>query len=251
MRQPDAGGCRQGHPGARARASSGQPADQPRRRRQDAELAPARRSRSRVADAAAQPAGRLGLRQGVRRAPAARSAPNERRAENGGARTQLAMAKRSRSPVGAGPRTVSLPKTATDAELKMIAGAVLLALASSCSCSPGVESSHADAGREGVSPRLPPTARAASQVPPTAARASSLKGTTTVKRLPWLAMTGRTIIALLAPGAGAARTGRVDPRQGAARAGAAGTRLCRDASRPAATSSRGHGPTPGRWRASR
>jgi Ca-activated chloride channel homolog len=37
------------------------------------------------------------------------------------------MAKRS--PVAAaGPRTVSLPKTATDAELKMIAGTVLLAL---------------------------------------------------------------------------------------------------------------------------
>ena len=55
------------------------------------------------------------------------SAPNERRADNGGALTQLAMAKRSPVPT-AGPRTVSLPKTATDAELKMIAGAVLLAL---------------------------------------------------------------------------------------------------------------------------
>ena len=55
------------------------------------------------------------------------SAPNERRADNDGALTQLAMAKRSPIPT-AGPRTVSLPKTATDAELKMIAGAVLLAL---------------------------------------------------------------------------------------------------------------------------
>jgi Ca-activated chloride channel family protein len=37
------------------------------------------------------------------------------------------MAKRSPIPTAA-PRAVSLPKTATDAEIKMIAGAVLLAL---------------------------------------------------------------------------------------------------------------------------
>ena len=78
--------------------------------------------------AAAQPAGRLGLRKGVRRASAARlgarRTPRGRRAARS---TQLAMAKRSPIPTAA-PRTVSLPKTATDAELKMIAGAVLLAL---------------------------------------------------------------------------------------------------------------------------
>ena len=55
------------------------------------------------------------------------AAPVERRAETGG--VQLAVAKR---PVvvapAAQPQSVTLPKTATDAELKMIAGAVLLAL---------------------------------------------------------------------------------------------------------------------------
>jgi Ca-activated chloride channel homolog len=55
-------------------------------------------------------------------------APEERRADAAGdGRVQLALAKRSPIPVAA-PRAVSLPKTATDAELKMIAGAVLLAL---------------------------------------------------------------------------------------------------------------------------
>ena len=36
--------------------------------------------------------------------------------------------KRSLTPVPAAPNTVTLPKTATDAELKMIAGSILLAL---------------------------------------------------------------------------------------------------------------------------
>jgi Ca-activated chloride channel family protein len=52
--------------------------------------------------------------------------PLEQRTETGEARVQLALAKRS--PVAAAPRAVTLPKTATDAELKMIAGAVLLVL---------------------------------------------------------------------------------------------------------------------------
>ena len=49
-------------------------------------------------------------------------APEERRADaTGDGRVQLAMAKRSPIPTAA-PKTVSLPKTATDAEIKMIAG---------------------------------------------------------------------------------------------------------------------------------
>ena len=58
--------------------------------------------------------------------------PEERRADaTGDGRVQLAMAKElaKRSPIPtAAPRAVSLPKTATDAEIKMIAGTVLLAL---------------------------------------------------------------------------------------------------------------------------
>ena len=55
-------------------------------------------------------------------------APEERRADaTGDGRVQLAMAKRSPIQTAA-PRAVSLPKTATDAEIKMIAGTVLLAL---------------------------------------------------------------------------------------------------------------------------
>jgi Ca-activated chloride channel family protein len=54
--------------------------------------------------------------------------PEERRADaTGDGRVQLALAKRSPIPTVA-PKTVSLPKTATDAEIKMIAGTVLLAL---------------------------------------------------------------------------------------------------------------------------
>jgi len=52
------------------------------------------------------------------------SPATERRAE-GDARVQLAAVKR---PVTAAPNTITLPKTATDAELKMIAGSILLAL---------------------------------------------------------------------------------------------------------------------------
>jgi LPXTG-motif cell wall-anchored protein len=48
----------------------------------------------------------------------------ERRAGSGEARVQLALA--NRSPVATAPSAIVLPKTATDAELKMIAGALLL-----------------------------------------------------------------------------------------------------------------------------
>lgn len=56
------------------------------------------------------------------------AAPTERRAEADGARVQIAAAKRPQPVVTQAPTTVILPKTATDAELKMIIGAVLLAL---------------------------------------------------------------------------------------------------------------------------
>jgi Ca-activated chloride channel homolog len=52
--------------------------------------------------------------------------PNERRADAGDARAQLTAVKRVMP--GPMPDTVKLPKTATDADLKMIAGAILLAL---------------------------------------------------------------------------------------------------------------------------
>jgi Ca-activated chloride channel homolog len=53
--------------------------------------------------------------------------PTERRAE-GNSRVQLAMTKRALPVVTQTPNTITLPKTATDAELKMIAGSILLAL---------------------------------------------------------------------------------------------------------------------------
>src|ERR1700704_380901 len=55
------------------------------------------------------------------------SPPAERRADAGDARVHLAAAKRM-PVVTAAPNTIKLPKTATDAELKMIAGSILLAL---------------------------------------------------------------------------------------------------------------------------
>jgi len=55
------------------------------------------------------------------------SPPVERRAE-GDARIHLAAAKRAPLAVMPTPDTIKLPKTATDAELKMIAGSILLAL---------------------------------------------------------------------------------------------------------------------------
>jgi Ca-activated chloride channel family protein len=56
------------------------------------------------------------------------SPPAGRRTEAGDARLQIAAATRLPVVVTAMPDTVTLPKTATDAELKMISGAVLLAL---------------------------------------------------------------------------------------------------------------------------
>src|ERR1700704_2149713 len=59
--------------------------------------------------------------------PKPASPPVERRAE-GDARVQFAAVKRPLPVVTAAPNTIKLPKTATDAELKMIAGSILLAL---------------------------------------------------------------------------------------------------------------------------
>jgi Ca-activated chloride channel homolog len=54
--------------------------------------------------------------------------PTERRADAGDARLQLAAMKRQLPVIAPTPATVMLPKTATDAQLKMIAGAIMLAL---------------------------------------------------------------------------------------------------------------------------
>ncbi|MEP6836787.1 MAG: marine proteobacterial sortase target protein, partial [Bradyrhizobium sp.] len=54
--------------------------------------------------------------------------PTERRADNGEARVQVATLKRAQPPVVQPTATVNLPKTATDAELKMITGSILLML---------------------------------------------------------------------------------------------------------------------------
>ena len=54
--------------------------------------------------------------------------PTERRTDAPAARLQAIAAKRALPVVNAVPNTVVLPKTATDAELKMIAGSILLAL---------------------------------------------------------------------------------------------------------------------------
>jgi Ca-activated chloride channel family protein len=53
--------------------------------------------------------------------------PTERRADAGDARVQLAATKRALPVVTQAPNTITLPKTATDAELKMITGSILLA----------------------------------------------------------------------------------------------------------------------------
>ena len=55
-------------------------------------------------------------------------APKERRAEAGDARVQVAALKRPLPVVTTAPATIQLPKTATDSELKMIAGSILLML---------------------------------------------------------------------------------------------------------------------------
>lgn len=55
-------------------------------------------------------------------------APKERRAEAGDARVQVAALKRPSPVVTTAPATIQLPKTATDSELKMIAGSILLIL---------------------------------------------------------------------------------------------------------------------------
>ncbi|CAN5287804.1 marine proteobacterial sortase target protein [soil metagenome] len=55
-------------------------------------------------------------------------APDERRAGTDGGRVQVAQARRPQPVVAPSPGTVTLPKTATDAELNMIIGAVLIAV---------------------------------------------------------------------------------------------------------------------------
>ena len=52
--------------------------------------------------------------------------PTERRAESSEARIQVAALKRPVPTVTAAPSTVQLPKTATDAELRMILGVILI-----------------------------------------------------------------------------------------------------------------------------
>ncbi len=52
--------------------------------------------------------------------------PQERRADAGEAKVQVAALKRAVPVVTAAPGTVQLPKTATDAELRMILGVILI-----------------------------------------------------------------------------------------------------------------------------
>ena len=52
--------------------------------------------------------------------------PTERRAATDEAQVQVAALKRVQPIVTQAPSTVTLPRTATDAELKMIAGVILL-----------------------------------------------------------------------------------------------------------------------------
>ena len=60
--------------------------------------------------------------------PRAPVTPTERRADAEEARVQVAALKRVQPVVTQAPSTVTLPRTATDAELKMIAGVILLTL---------------------------------------------------------------------------------------------------------------------------
>jgi Ca-activated chloride channel family protein len=60
--------------------------------------------------------------------PRAPVTPTERRAATEEARVQVAALKRAQPVVTQAPSTVTLPRTATDAELKMIAGVILLTL---------------------------------------------------------------------------------------------------------------------------
>ena len=58
--------------------------------------------------------------------PRAPVTPTERRADTEEARVQVAALKRAQPVVTQAPGTVTLPRTATDAELKMIAGVIVL-----------------------------------------------------------------------------------------------------------------------------
>ena len=128
------------------RASAGDAADQPGRGRQDAEP-----SRGRAAEAHANC--RSTCRPAGISPRCSASARNCRRRRRSGApmpatcRAQLAAMKRPLPAVAPMPDTVTLPKTATDAELKMIAGAILLdAQPDPARVQPASARSRADAG---------------------------------------------------------------------------------------------------------
>jgi len=97
-------------------------ADQPGRGRPDAE--PSRRRAAQARGTSDQPAGRLGFREGVRRASEAADTA-DRTACRGGRTCAGRGVEASGS--GHSPATITLPRTATDAELSMILGAALLA----------------------------------------------------------------------------------------------------------------------------
>ena len=60
--------------------------------------------------------------------PRVPATPTERRADTEETRVQIAALKRVQPVVTQAPSTVTLPRTATDAEPKMIAGVILLTL---------------------------------------------------------------------------------------------------------------------------
>ena len=131
-----AGRGRPAHSRARARAPSGDATDQPGRGRPDAE--PSGRRASHPRRRSAQPAGRLGVRQGVRRRARARSgAGRTPRRRHAGRRVRDAYAAvavarsaatgRAKFAAVATPRSgATLPKTATDAELRLWFGLAAL-----------------------------------------------------------------------------------------------------------------------------
>ena len=119
------GRSRQDHSGAGARASARHAADQPGRGRQDAE--PSRKAQPlKLTELPINlPAG-WDFEKVFGERPRAPVTPTERRADAEQAQVQVAALKRVQPIVTQAPSTVTLPRTATDAELKMIAGVILL-----------------------------------------------------------------------------------------------------------------------------